>query len=291
MRETPLHILAAALPELLRISRDAGSAILEVYGSDFAVAHKEDNSPLTLADRRSHEIIVGRLADLPAGRLPVLSEEGKNIPYGERKNWELFWLVDPLDGTKEFIRRNGEFTVNIALIQKGRPVLGVIYVPTKNLTYFGAEGLGSYMLESGNTSVADSLNAVLATAVRLPLSPSPLTPRLTVIGSRSHMSAETERFISGLRAHGSEIEFLSAGSSLKFCLVAEGKAHLYPRFAPTMEWDTAAGQAIVEGAGGTVLEYGSETPLRYNKEELLNPWFVARSASASDGTGKPSPGP
>jgi 3'(2'), 5'-bisphosphate nucleotidase len=269
--------LNAFIPDLLRISREAGKAILEVYGSDFAIEHKGDNSPLTLADRRSHEVIAGGLASLQAGKLPVLSEEGKNIPYRERKGWELFWLVDPLDGTKEFIRRNGEFTVNIALIQKGRPVLGVIYLPTKNLEYFGAEGMGSYMLDRGNAPVADSLDAILNAAVRLPLAPhpSPLAPRITVIGSRSHMSAETEHFISRLRSQDSEIKFISAGSSLKFCLIAEGNADVYPRFAPTMEWDTAAGQAIVEQSGGSVLRADTLVPLSYNKENLLNPWFVA----------------
>ena len=288
MKELSRQALAAVLPGLIRISREAGSAILEVYGSDFTVAHKDDNSPLTLADRRSHEIITGGLASLPTGGLPVLSEEGKDIPYSERKDWEFFWLVDPLDGTKEFVRRNGEFTVNIALIQKYRPVLGVIYLPVKNMCYFAAEGLGSYRLDDKDMPSLDSLATIVDSAIKLPL----VTDRsshVTVVGSRSHMSAETEQFISSLNSRGSEVEFLSAGSSLKFCLVAEGRAQLYPRFAPTMEWDTAAGQAIVEGAGGGVLEYRKGSPLRYNKENLLNPWFVAHSVTASEGAEKPSP--
>jgi 3'(2'), 5'-bisphosphate nucleotidase len=274
MPEITRNTLNAVIPELLRISRDAGKAILEVYESEFTVEHKDDKSPLTLADRQSHEIIDAGLAGLQSGKLPILSEEGRNIPYEERMNWDLFWLVDPLDGTREFIKRNGEFTVNIALISHGRPVMGVIYIPVKDLFYFAAEGLGAYRLDSRDALSFDSLAPIVTAAVMLPLSTSH-EPRITVIGSRSHMSAETEEFIGGLKAHGKEIEFVSAGSSLKFCLVAEGTADIYPRFAPTMEWDTAAGQAIVEQAGGSVLRADTGVPLSYNKEVLLNPFFIA----------------
>jgi 3'(2'), 5'-bisphosphate nucleotidase len=273
-----------AIPELLRISRDAGKAILAVYDSDFAVEHKDDKSPLTLADKRSHEIIAGGLAELQAGRLPVLSEEGKNIPYEERRDWDLFWLVDPLDGTKEFVKRNGEFTVNIALIQKGRPVLGVIFIPVKNIFYFGAEGLGSFKLVTTDMLSSGTLEAIVGSSIRL--SPdhrssvgAPSHPRLTVIASRSHLSPETGAFIDDLKTKHGELDFISAGSSLKFCLIAEGSADVYPRFAPTMEWDTAAGQAIVENAGGRVLRADSRQPVTYNKENLLNPWFIAEGPS------------
>ncbi|HYQ47776.1 MAG TPA: 3'(2'),5'-bisphosphate nucleotidase CysQ [Thermodesulfovibrionales bacterium] len=267
------------IPGLLRISRDAGAAILEVYDSDFAIEHKEDKSPLTLADRRSHEVIVNGLSGLDDMEIPILSEEGKNIPFEDRRAWEIFWLVDPLDGTKEFIRRNGEFTVNIALIQKGRPVLGVIYIPAQDIFYFGAEGLGSFKLEDGDTLSSGPLEKILGPAIRLPLDPhssvASQAVRFAVIASRSHLSPETVLFINDLRAKHGELNFISAGSSLKFCLIAEGIANVYPRFAPTMEWDTAAGQAIVENAGGRVLRADSRQPVTYNKEDLHNPWFVA----------------
>lgn len=273
MQEVPVEKLRALIPGLLSISRDAGAAILKVYDSDFAVEHKDDKSPLTLADRRSHEIIVNGLSGLEGMDIPILSEEGKNIPFEERRAWELFWLVDPLDGTKEFIKRNGEFTVNIALIQQGRPVLGVIYIPVKGLFYFGARGLGSFRLPAASVDYRASTDTIADMASRLPdpIGPAPFT----VAGSRSHMSPETEAYIATLRERYGDIAFVSSGSSLKFCLVAEGRANVYPRFAPTMEWDTAAGQAIVECAGGTVRRVDAPVPLEYNKENLLNPWFVA----------------
>jgi len=279
MTSDTIEKFISLLPGLLSISREAGQAIRQVYNSDFAVEQKDDKSPLTLADMRSHEIIAGWLAGPQAFNLPILSEEGKQMPYGERKAWDMFWLVDPLDGTKEFIKRNGEFTVNIALIQNGRPLLGVIFIPVKNIFYYAAQGLGAYKLESYNAGIPASIEALLKISSRLPLAShsSDLTSppsHVTVIGSRSHMSPETEQFIEDLRARYNEVDFLAAGSSLKFCLIAEGKADVYPRFGPTMEWDTAAGQAIVEQAGGRVLRAGSEEPLSYNKENLLNPSFI-----------------
>ena len=248
MTEPSVSMVRSLIPGLLSIAAEAGKAILEVYGSDFAVEQKDDRSPLTLADRRSHEVIAGRLACLQACRLPILSEEGRNIPYEERRNWELFWLVDPLDGTKEFVKRNGEFTVNIALISKGRPIAGVIYIPVKDVFYFAAEGLGSYRLDSSVLS-SGSLEAILNASVRLPLV-TRHSSLITVIASRSHMSAETEEYVAALKARHEAVDFISAGSSLKFCLLAEGRADTYPRFGPTMEWDTAAAHAVLRFAGG-----------------------------------------
>ena len=250
--------LSRIVQDIIDLSLTAGQAILEVYDSDFSVEQKDDKSPLTLADKRSHEIISEFLhARYP---YPVLSEEGKNIPCAERKNWECFWLVDPLDGTKEFIKRNGEFTVNIALIEGGRPVLGVIYQPVADLLYYAVQGEGSFKVEGGSGE-------------KLPLRRK--KDNLTVVGSRSHGSKAFDDYVEVLRSQYGTCAFISAGSSLKFCLVAEGRADIYPRLAPTMEWDTAAGQIIVEEAGGLVLEAKSRTPLRYNKESLLNPHFVA----------------
>ena len=274
MPEIHFEKVRALIPSLLSISRDAGTAILGVYGSDFAVEHKDDRSPLTLADRQSHEIIVKGLKGLENMPIPILSEEGKSMPFEERRGWDLFWLVDPLDGTKEFVKRNGEFTVNIALIENGRPVLGVIYIPVKGLFYFGTQGLGSFRLSASMIDDIASCDAVVDRAERLPDVAS--ASCFTVAGSRSHMSPETEAYIHELRKQHGDIAFISAGSSLKFCLVAEGKADVYPRFAPTMEWDTGAGQAIVEHAGGQVIETASGKPLRYNKESLRNPFFVAQ---------------
>jgi len=274
MPEISLKKLHALIPVLLRISQDAGTAILEVYESDFDVEHKDDKSPLTLADRRSHEIIANGLSGLEGMHIPILSEEGKTLPFEERRGWELFWLVDPLDGTKEFVKKNGEFTVNIALVQKGRPVLGVIFIPVKGIFYFGAQGLGSFRLAASLFDASASPDTLVGRAARLP--DIDRASRFTVAGSRSHMSPETETYINGLRKRHGDVDFVSAGSSLKFCLIAEGKAHVYPRFAPTMEWDTGAGQAIVEHAGGEVFEAASGKPLRYNKESLKNPFFVAQ---------------
>jgi 3'(2'), 5'-bisphosphate nucleotidase len=255
----------------------AGEAVLEIYGSGFSVQQKEDRSPLTLADKRSHEAIDDKLKSGQAGRLPILSEEGRNIPFEERKAWEYYWLVDPLDGTKEFIRRNGEFTVNIALIRNDRPVMGVVLLPVKDILYFAAEGTGAFKL-SGTSKIKNGirLEDIKREAIRLTAKSKTAKRPYTVIASRSHMSDETSSFIDAIRNEYGEIEIIPAGSSLKFCLVAEGTADVYPRFGPTMEWDTAAGQAVVELAGGTVLNHETDLPLRYNRENLLNPWFIVR---------------
>jgi 3'(2'), 5'-bisphosphate nucleotidase len=256
---------------------EAGGAILEVYGTDFKVDHKKDDSPLTLADRNAHGIIASRLKP---SNIPVLSEEGKEIPFTERKHWESLWIVDPLDGTKEFISRNGEFTVNIALVERGRPVMGVIYVPTRDTLYFAHQGLGAHKTTDSSKILnpdkpVGDLQKIFNHSNKLPLQ-LPSGEVFTIIGSRSHPSAELETFVREMREKHTHVEFISAGSSLKFCRVAEGKAHVYPRFGLTMEWDTAAGQAIAENSGISVLNAETGLPLHYNKENLLNPWFIVR---------------
>lgn len=264
------------LPVAINAVLRAGRAVLDIYQSDFAVDLKDDRSPLTLADRRSHDIISEALKD---SSLPILSEEGKNIPYEERKNWEDFWLVDPLDGTKEFIKKNNEFTLNIALIHKKKPIMGVVYVPVRAVLYFAAEDTGAFKIENTGEILDAGLQekklmeTVLEKAITLPF-PKDLERPYTVVASRSHMSKETEDHIDKLRAEHGEIKMISAGSSLKFCLVAEGLADEYPRFGPTMEWDTAAGQAVVESAGGKVVDHETGDSLLYNKRDLLNPWFL-----------------
>jgi 3'(2'), 5'-bisphosphate nucleotidase len=243
--------------------------ILEVYERDFQVEFKQDNSPLTLADRKAHDAISGILGQ---SGFPILSEEGKAIPYEVRKGWEKFWVVDPLDGTKEFVKRNGEFTVNIALVELGIPVLGVILVPVTGKLYFAEKGTGAFVTElPGLHSV--SLPHIHARP--LPEHQNNENGTYKLVCSRSHMSPETEAYIESIRPEHPSLDFVSIGSSLKLCLVAEGKADLYPRFGPTMEWDTAAGQAIVEISGGYVTRVDDGNPMRYNKENLLNPWFIA----------------
>lgn len=286
--KSPL-LLDGVLFAALIAAKKAGDAILEIYGGDFSVEHKEDRSPLTQADKRSHEIITRVLSSAVDCSFPILSEEGKGISYEERKAWECFWLVDPLDGTKEFIKRNGEFTVNIAFIRETRPVLGVIHVPVKNVLYFGVKGMGSFTVRGTTIEelppdrkafVEDErgLPFLMRESARLPVRISP-NRRFTAVASRSHPSKETEEYINGLRAEHGDIDIISAGSSLKFSLVAEGRADVYPRFGPTMEWDTAAGQILVEQAGGTVVRMDSGETLQYNKKNLLNAWFLASSNS------------
>jgi 3'(2'), 5'-bisphosphate nucleotidase len=248
----------------------AGSReILEVYRKDFAVEFKDDKSPLTLADRNAHEAISKILENTG---LPVLSEEGKSIPYELRKAWKRFWLVDPLDGTKEFVKRNDEFTVNIALIEENRPVMGVILVPVSGLLYFACHSSGAFKITIDGDA-AHGMEELMERAARLPVGIGPQS--YTVVGSRSHLSPETQQYIDKLSTEEPGLDFVSIGSSLKLCLVAEGTAHIYPRFGPTMEWDTAAGQAIVEVSGGKVLIAGTDVPVRYNKPDLLNPYFIA----------------
>ncbi len=248
---------------------EAGQKIMEIYETeDFGVDFKADNSPLTKADIASHKVIDGHLNETG---IPVLSEEGKDIPYDERKDWKQLWIVDPIDGTKEFIKRNGDFTVNIALIEDHLPVLGVIYVPVTGDLYFSTCEDGAYKTILFE---ADDLPDKIRKAQRLPLETDRKT--YTVVASRSHMSPETEAFIDELKKEHGTIELISRGSSLKLCMVAEGKADCYPRFAPTMEWDTAAGQAICMHAGHDVIDQETGETMRYNRENLLNHWFLVR---------------
>lgn len=230
---------------------------MEVYRSgDTGETSKADNSPLTLADLAAHRTIVAALTRLTP-EIPILSEEAADIPYSQRSQWTRFWLVDPLDGTKEFIKRNGEFTVNIALIENGEPVLGVVYAPVPDVCYHGARGAGAFM-QRGNA-------AAQPIAVKSHVADEPLK----VVASRSHRDARTEALLKQLGDH----QCISMGSSLKLCLVAEGAAHFYPRLGPTMEWDTAAAHAVVNAAGGTVCDMTGEE-LRYNKADLHNPEFL-----------------
>ena len=251
----------------------AGEEILKVYNSDdFDVKLKSDDSPLTKADKNAHNIIVENLSET---NIPILSEEGKNILYEARSKWDKYWLVDPLDGTKEFIKRNGEFTVNIALIEKGVPILGVIYVPVTKDLYFSSKEKGSYKaINQDAESFNGDLNQLIQSSFKLPFITE--NDKYTVVGSRSHMNSETENFIAKLKNEHGEIDFMSKGSSLKICMVAEGIANIYPRFAPTMEWDTGAGHAIALGAGCIVTQSDEKTPVVYNKEDLLNPWFIVK---------------
>jgi 3'(2'), 5'-bisphosphate nucleotidase len=269
---------AQQLITAIRAGVEAGRAIVEVYESDFAVETKDDQSPLTLADQRSHDIIQTRLAGTG---IPVISEEGKAIPYAVRKAWQSLWIVDPLDGTKEFVKRNGEFTVNIALIEKQQPVLGVVYAPIAGGLYFASTQIGAFKLtnvQSGGFdnleafSMPDPLQALMDLGTRLPVGPSGNI--YTIVGSRSHGTPELEAFVENKRQEKGRVEFIVAGSSLKICLVAEGAADIYPRLGPTMEWDTAAGQAVAQCAGARVYVHGTNEDLRYNREDMLNPWFI-----------------
>lgn len=261
-----------SLKTLLDISLDAGRVIMDIYDQDFTIETKADDSPLTKADQRSHQTITDGLQKA-YGEIPILSEEGSEIPYAERKDWSLFFLVDPLDGTKEFIKKNGEFTVNIALIENGYPTVGVIYAPVLDAFYFGRSSLGAFKLEDASCADLADDEALVKQSVQLPVVET--SGVVNVVASRSHMSEETKVFIDELR-NDHEVDVVSAGSSLKFCLVAEGKADYYPRYGPTMEWDTGAGQAIVEAAGGTVLRYEDNERLYYNRENLKNGWFLVK---------------
>jgi len=246
------------IDQVCRIAKMAGQAIMAIYNGEIKVELKDDRSPLTAADKASHQVIVKGLEFAFPG-IPILSEEGAAIPYAVRKDWQRFWLVDPLDGTKEFIKRNGEFTVNIALVDEGRPVVGVVYAPAQDKLFCGVEGQGAWMRqgEADQTPIR----------VREPDQES----GLTVVMSRSHPSPELAEYLKNLKV----AEALPVGSSLKLCVVAEGLADLYPRLGPTMEWDTAAGHAVAEAAGAEVVTPEGGT-LRYNKENLLNPFFIVR---------------
>ncbi len=251
----------------IKASLQAGKAIMQVYNSPFNVEIKDDKSPLTEADKKANNIINAFLKDTP---IPIISEENKQIDYQIRKQWDLCWVVDPVDGTKEFIKRNGEFTVNIALVQDGIPKLGVIYVPAEKTIYF-ADVIKKQAFKSklnSDTSIEDVLKFAN------PLQTNKIPNKVRVVGSRSHMSKETLDYVENLKKLGKDVSIISKGSSLKFCLIAEGNADVYPRFAPTMEWDTAAGQAICNAVGVDVISEITKKPLLYNKKNLLNPWFI-----------------
>ncbi len=253
----------------IEASLEAGKAIMDVYNTAFEVEIKDDKSPLTEADKRANTIINSYLEKT---EFPIISEENKQTDFQKRNQWTTCWVVDPVDGTKEFIKRNGEFTVNIALVKNGVPQLGVIYAPaTKDLYFADVNKKQAFKaeLEMHNTSI----NIVLKKANSL--HPNKTDSNLVrVVGSRSHMNSDTLEFIKSLKTKGKKTEIVSKGSSLKFCLIAEGLADVYPRFAPTMEWDTAAGQAICNAVDIEVISQETSQPLLYNKENLLNPWFI-----------------
>lgn len=255
----------------------AGNEILKVYDTRFDVEYKDDKSPLTLADKNASEKIMEELKQF---NIPMLSEEGKHDDFETRKTWDKLWIVDPLDGTKEFVKRNGEFTVNIALVENNVPTLGVIYSPVFKDLYFAAKGIGSYKIDRDSFfSFIDSietstLEKLLNVAQKLPI----LSNRenYVVVASRSHMSTETHQHIETLKLNHQHVEIVSTGSSIKMCWVAEGVADEYPRFGPTMEWDTAAGQAILQEANANLIDFETKQPMKYNRENLLNNWFIAK---------------
>lgn len=252
----------------IKASLAAGERIMEIYDNeDFEVDFKGDDSPLTKADLASHDIIMEYLNETG---IPVLSEEGKDLPYEERRNWSQLWIVDPIDGTKEFIKKNGEFTVNIALVKDQKPVLGVIFVPALKELYFSTKEMGSCKVNGISGPVG--MIEIKEKAMKLPLKIE--KECYTVVASKSHLSLETEEYILDLEREHGMVSTTSKGSSLKLCMVAESQADCYPRFAPTMEWDTAAGQAICVHAGKTVLDYTTKKEMLYNRENLLNNWFL-----------------
>ncbi|MEA3521389.1 MAG: 3'(2'),5'-bisphosphate nucleotidase CysQ [Campylobacterota bacterium] len=245
------------LAKIVNIAKEAGGAIMEIYKKDFKIEYKDDKSPLTEADTKANEIICNRLLELYPN-IPIMSEENKQTEYEIRKNWEHYWCIDPIDGTKEFIKKNDEFTVNIALIHKNTPVLGVVYAPAIDEMYRAKKGEGAYKNDE-----------------KLPLHVNTKPEKkLFVVASKSHLSEETQAFIDNLQTQ--IIEQVSKGSSLKLCMVAEGVADIYPRLAPTMEWDTAAADAIVRESGKMSYQFEQEVPMVYNKENLLNPWFIVK---------------
>ncbi|MCL1144040.1 3'(2'),5'-bisphosphate nucleotidase CysQ [Shewanella gaetbuli] len=257
---------ATDLQQITALAKQAGEAILAVYAqSDLHIDVKQDDSPVTAADIASHNVIVvGLQKGFPS--IAIMSEEAADIDWNTRKNWQTYWLIDPLDGTKEFIKRNGEFTVNIALIHQGKAIAGVVHAPVLNKCYSGIVGQGAWLDNNGNVTELNISDRAIANPP-------------VVVGSRSHISPDVASYLTQVGEH----TMLSVGSSLKFCMVAEGQADVYPRLGLTSEWDTAAAQAVLEAAGGVVVEYPSLTPLRYNqKENILNPYFIAASTAWFD---------
>ena len=270
-----MQVLKNNLEELqsiaIKSAIEAGRKIMEIYQKKFEISYKNDASPLTEADQKSNEIIN---AFLSKTGIPIISEENKQTHYNHRKKWDTCWMVDPLDGTKEFINRNGEFTVNIALINNQKPLVGIIYVPvSKELFYGNVQTKKAYKIIVDNHFKSDEVyekHNEISRALH------PNSKQLTLVGSRSHMNSETEQFINDMETAGVKLNIVSKGSSLKFCLLAEGKADIYPRFAPTMEWDTAAGHAICNAAGIQIIDKNTNKELLYNKENLLNPSFISK---------------
>ena len=255
----------------IKAAIDASKDILTIYQSDnFEIEKKKDNSPLTIADKAAHRIISSILQE---SKIPILSEEGKGIPYETRKYWDKLWIVDPIDGTKEFIRRNGEFTVNIALVENNTPVIGVVLAPASGVIYFSEKNVGSF--KSLVNFDFFELEDILSKAQTLPIYNKFET--FTVLVSRSHLSKETEAYVENLKSKHKRIKFISIGSSLKLCIVAEGKGNCYPRFAPTMEWDTAAGHAICKFAGCKLTDLETKQEMIYNRQELTNNWFIVKN--------------
>lgn len=246
---------------------EAGAEIMRIYNDpsqDFGIERKADNSPVTLADKAAHNCIVHHLEQTG---IPILSEEGAHLPYEERTSWHRLWVVDPLDGTKEFIKKNGEFTVNIALVEVGIPVLGVIYLPATEVLYTGIVGEGAWRTPSkGRIKECLPIEREVGSG----------SGAFTIVASRSHLNPETEEYINQMRRKYGDVRLVSGGSSLKLCLVAEGTADVYPRLAPTMEWDTAAGDAIARAAGKKVVDARTGQTLTYNKPDLHNPWFIVQ---------------
>jgi 3'(2'), 5'-bisphosphate nucleotidase len=256
--------ITSLLEPVARLARVAGEKILDIYNSEFAIEEKDDKSPLTEADMASHHVIVDGLKELTPD-IPVLSEESASLPYAERSSWQRYWLVDPLDGTREFIKRNGEFTVNIALVDEGVAILSVVHVPVTGVSYTACRGMGAFKQSPGKDPWPIKVRKLG-------------TGPVAVVGSRSHRGDSLNRFLERLGEH----EMVSMGSSLKLCLVAEGAADIYPRLGPTSEWDTAAAQCVVEQAGGIVTDTEMK-PLRYNtKDSLLNPYFLVIGDNSRD---------
>ena len=256
--------MKSLIDPVVTLAIDAGRKILEVYSSDFEVQSKDDDSPLTQADLASHHCIVAGLEALTPD-IPIISEESELPGFAERREWDRYWIIDPLDGTKEFVNRNGEFTVNIALIEKQKPVFGVVHVPVQDKTYWGCEGLGAKCRDSNGNVKSIHVSTASSVPVR-------------VVGSRSHRSASLDAYLENLGDH----DMIPMGSSLKFCVIAEGGADLYPRLGLTSEWDTAAAQAVVEQAGGSVVTLDGK-PMKYNtKEDILNPYFFVIGATDRD---------
>ncbi|MBL7912529.1 MAG: 3'(2'),5'-bisphosphate nucleotidase CysQ [Bacteroidia bacterium] len=250
---------------------NAGQEILKIYDTDFFVETKSDNTPVTLADKGASNSII---KDLVQTRIPIISEEEDVLDHEVRKKWEHVWLVDPLDGTKEFVKRNGEFTVNIALIENHQPVIGVIYLPVHKELYFACINYGSFKVTKQQFSNLTEIENVLTQAIKLPTQKLP--KKYTVVASRSHLSRELNQHIDKLKNVYGDVDITNVGSSIKQCWVAEGKAHEYLRLGTTMEWDTAAGQCIIEQAGGQIIDLETQKPMRYNKDNMRNNFFIAK---------------